>query len=211
RRLSACLEKALELHPEEARMTVEHFIRAEQSCKPCHGLVRVAYLLNSGKFGPYGYRTSPPPKHLCEGRIHADGEGHLGYVTVQRIVEAGCEEALRHGFCVATSSSVYPSGMLGDWARIACRYGVGMFMVANSPPRVTGPHSAIPLVGTNPFCIALPIDPIPFVADSSTSAITHGDLLHSRANKLPLPPDVAVDVNGNPTSDASQVDPTKGL
>src|SRR5258706_9115451 len=47
------LLKKLELHPHEASVTVDHLIRSEQYGKSSHGLIRVPYLLNSGKFGPF--------------------------------------------------------------------------------------------------------------------------------------------------------------
>lgn len=210
------LIRALGLHPDDAAVTVDHWLRSEQAGKPCHGLVRALYVTGSGKFGRSDFGRSdgvpaPAPTRRGPGRLHVDGTGHLGYAVLQRLVEAGCAEAGRHGVCVATGVGVYPSGALGDWARLACARGCGLVLMAGSPPRVAAPGGRTPLLGTNPICVGVPTTPHPFICDASTSAITHGDLLTARDEGAPLPPDAAVDRDGARTTAPADVDPTAGL
>lgn len=209
--LAAHVSERLELPIGESLMTIDHLIRAEQAGKHDHGLVRVHYLTSSGKFGPYGNRPAPSPERREPGRIHLDGQGHLGYPLLHRFVQIGCEEAESHGTCIGTTTSVYPSGALCDWARMAIRGDVGVIMTASSPPRMASPTGTTPIIGTNPLCIGLPADPMPFVSDASTSALNHGELLLARASGQPLPPDSAIGPDGLATTDAGRVDPTKGL
>ncbi|MCY1064727.1 Ldh family oxidoreductase [Nannocystis sp. RBIL2] len=190
------LVQRLGLDAGDAAITVEHWLRTEQAGKPCHGLVRALYVTQSGEFGPYDGRPAPAPTRVRAGRLHVDGRGHLGYPVVQRLVEAGCAEAEQWGMCVATGVGVYPSGALGDWARLACARGCGVIVMSGSPARVVAPGGRVPLVGTNPICVGLPTRPHAFVCDASTSAITHGDLLLARHAGAPLPADAAVDREG---------------
>jgi ureidoglycolate dehydrogenase (NAD+) len=193
------LVRALGLDAGDAARTVEHWLRAELAGKPCHGLVRAAYVVGSGEFGPYDGRPAPAPTRVRPGRLHVDGRGHLGYAVIERLVEAGCDEAQQHGVCVATGAGVYPSGALGDWARLACARGCGLILMSGSPARIAAPHGREPLIGTNPICVGLPTRPRAFICDASTSAITHGDLLLARRDGHPLPPDAAVDHDGRRT------------
>ncbi len=202
--LTRGLVRALHLHPSDAEITVDHWLRSEQAGKPCHGLIRAHYLTTSGRFGPFDGRPAPAPTRVAPGRLHVDGAGHLGYPIVRRLIDHGCDEALTHGHCLATGAGVYPSGALGDWARLACDRGQGLILLSGSPPRVAAPGGHTPLLGTNPICVGLPTDP-PFVCDSSTSAITHGDLLTAADLGAPLPPDAAVDRHGAPTTDPADV------
>ena len=209
--LAAHLSDHLELPLEESRLTVDHLIRTEQCGKHDHGLIRVHYLITSQKFGPYAYRAAPELEQPVAGRLHLDGSGYLGYPILDRFVRRGCQIANERGLCVGTTRGVYPSGALLDWAHQAVAQNVGVIMTASSPPRVAAPTGSTPIVGTNPICIGLPHTPHPFVADSSTSEINHGQLLLARASDQSLPQHAAVDSAGQPTTDPHQVDPTKGL
>lgn len=208
--LVAALTRRLGLAAVDAATTVDHWLRSEQAGKPCHGLVRALYVIGSGEFGPYDGARAPGPVRAAAGRLHADGRGFLGYPVVRRIVEAGCEEARAHGSCVVTGVGVYPSGMLGDWARMACARGCGVVLASGSPPRVAAPGGHAPLLGTNPLCVGLPAGDRPFVCDASTSALTHGDLLLARGTGAALPADSAVDAAGQRTTDAEAVEVERG-
>lgn len=204
------LVEGLALVESDARATVEHLIRAEQAGKSSHGLIRVSYTTNSGKFGPYGGIPAPRPERIAPGRIHVDGAGHFGYPTLHNLVDAACDEALEFGTCLATSASVYPSGAIGDWARQACARGVGVLMVASSPVRVAPARGRSPVVGTNPICIGLPTSPLPFIGDCATSEITHGTLLLARKSGESLPSHSAVGRDGRPATSATRIHPSQG-
>lgn len=205
------LARELELTTEDALLTVDHLIRSEQAGKHDHGLIRAAYLIKSDKFGGYGHRPAPRPIQESTGRIHADGRGHLGYPMLTHFIAEGCTQAGLHGMCIGTSNSLYPSGALFDWAQMAARKNVGIMLVATSPARMTSPGGNSPLVGTNPVCIGLPIQPIPFVSDTASSEINHGELLLARAAGHKLPPNAAIGPDGQLTDDPHKVDPSRGL
>jgi len=204
-RLAGRLVAGLRLHADDAATTVGHWLRSEQAGKPCHGLARALYVIGSREFGPYDGTLAPMPTRVSAGRLHVDGGGHLGYPVVRNLVLAGCEEAERHGSCVVTGVGVYPSGALGDWARMACERGCGVLWLSGSPPRVAAPGGRTPLLGTNPLCVGLPTAGEPFVCDASTSALTHGDLLLAAESGARLPGDSAVDHEGHRTTEPGEV------
>ncbi len=205
-RLVGVLVRRLGLAEWDAATAVDHWVRSEQAGKPCHGLVRALYVVQSGVFGPFDGTPAPAPTRSGAGRSHVDGRGHLGYAVMRRLVEHGCDEAAEHGTCVVTGVGVYPSGMLGDWARMACARGRGVVLSCGSPPRVASPGGSVPLLGTNPLCVGLPAGERPFVCDASTSALTHGDLLLARASGAALPEHAAVDLNGAPTTSVEEAE-----
>ncbi len=61
------------------------------------------------------------------------------------------------------------------------------------------------MLGTNPIACAMPADPVPFFFDASTSVVTRGKLeVYNKMGK-PLPEGWALDKNGHPSTDASDV------
>ncbi len=71
--LIGMLETKLKLPREDAAITVDHLIRSERAGKSDHGLIRIHYLVSSGKFGPYGNASAPAPRRIGSGRLHVDG------------------------------------------------------------------------------------------------------------------------------------------
>ncbi len=211
RHLTRALVEALEVDEAAAVATIDHLIRSEQAGKASHGLIRVHYVACSGKFGPYGGARDPEPEARAAGWLHVEGADRLGYSIMHGIIEAGCTRALRDGHCLLTGAGVYPSGCLGDWARLAAERGVASIITGGSPPRVAGPGGGRPVVGTNPLCVGVPGEPLPFISDASTSAITHGELILARNIGEPIAQGTAVDSDGRESTDAAAVDPTKGL
>ncbi len=204
------LARKLEITRQDAQETVNHLIRSEQAGKLDHGLVRVEYLLASGKFGPYGGRAAPQPHLVAPGHLHVDGTGHLGYPVMQRLSKDACKIARKDGHCIASTKSVYPTGALGDWARSCANEGVATVLVASSPATVAAPGGLEPVVGTNPICVGIPASPHPFVADCAMSSMTHGQLLLHQKSGKPLPLHGAVGGDGRPASDPRDVDPSSG-
>lgn len=210
-RLAQSLRSGLGVGRTDALCAVDHLIRAEQAGKRDHGLIRVRYLLSSGKFASTLPPVSPTSCRTEDARVEVDGRGRLGYAVMADLVDLGCRQAEKHGQAIGLGTGVYPSGCLGDWARrAAVEHGCASLFVASSPPRVSGPSGKTPVVGTNPICIGIPAQPAPFVSDCSTSAITHGEHLLARRSGEELPVGVACDENGTLTIIPEEVDPGAG-
>jgi L-2-hydroxycarboxylate dehydrogenase (NAD+) len=110
------------------------------------------------------------------------------------------DRANEHGIgCVGVHDSNH-LGMLGyytDELRRAGYVGIGM---TNTEPAMPPHGGREPILGTNPIAIGLPTDP-PFNLDMSTAAIARGTVEHRRAAGEPLSEGVALDADGEPTTD----------
>ena len=210
-RLIDYVSQACQLLKSDASHMVDHLIRCEQAGKSCHGLIRIIYTSTSGKFGPYNFQESANSVLEGTNRLFVDGRGSMGYAVMHKLIEKANTIAEQEGMCLITGVGVYPSGALGDWAHLACEQNLGSIVLGGSPARVSAPASSRPILGTNPICVGLPGKPYHFISDSSTSAITHGQLLLARQNESDLPKGVAVDSYGKLTTDVEEVDPAKGL
>ena len=74
-------------------------------------------------------------------------------------------------------------------------------MCSRSPAASAGFGSIDPLFGTNPVGFGFPTDGAPLVFDMATSAMTFYGLVLAKAQGIEIPKDMAIDKEGNPTTD----------
>jgi LDH2 family malate/lactate/ureidoglycolate dehydrogenase len=73
--------------------------------------------------------------------------------------------------------------------------------MTTTSPAVVMPGGHTASLGTNPIAYAFPIGDTIVVADFATAATTRGIVLAHREREEPLPPGLAVDEHGTPTTD----------
>jgi L-2-hydroxycarboxylate dehydrogenase (NAD+) len=91
-------------------------------------------------------------------------------------------------------------GMLGYYTDQLQREGYVGIAMTNTEPAMPPYGGVEPTLGTNPIAIGLPTDPV-FNLDMSTSAIARGTVLHEKETGGELPENVALDADGQPTTD----------
>jgi LDH2 family malate/lactate/ureidoglycolate dehydrogenase len=187
------------LHPDEARPRLTqlgfraddvetlaaHFLDAEARGRLSHGLSRIEWLETWDELN-----TKARPRRLesKEGYERWDGDGALGYLTLEAVIRAQLLDPPRHARLVVCSRT-FPTGSLGYWVRRLAEAGLVAMLTATSPRRLAHPDGGEPLTGTNPLAIAIPSsDGMPLVSDVSMGAVTHGDVLAGRARPEDLVP-----------------------
>lgn len=145
-----------------------------------------------------------PPRIVHETAISAriDGGRSPGMVVVQYALDLALEKARSGGVGLVGMFNTYSStGAIGYFASRAARAGYIGFVFAGSGEYVA-PHGAYePVFGTNPLAIGIPTGDAPIVLDIATSAIARYGVIEAQTAGRALPPDVAVDAEGKPTTD----------
>jgi LDH2 family malate/lactate/ureidoglycolate dehydrogenase len=169
---------------EAVGVLVRHFEDADRHRKKGHGLSRVAWLET------LDLDPSAEPVRLTaeDGFERWDGNGALGYLVLEKIVEATLAATPAHAR-VVVAQRCFPTGVLGYWVRRLADGGLVAALTASSPRRLSHPDGGPPLTGTNPLAIAIPSsDGQPVVADVSMGAVTHGEVLAGKASPEELVP-----------------------
>jgi LDH2 family malate/lactate/ureidoglycolate dehydrogenase len=80
---------------------------------------------------------------------------------------------------------------------------LGAIAMTNAGPLVAPAGGRTARLGTNPIAFAAPTGPDqpPFVFDMATSAVAYGKIENARRANTPLAPGLALDENGEPTTD----------
>lgn len=147
-----------------------------------------------------------PMRIVHETKLSAliDGGRHAGMVAMRHALDVAIGKARDHGFAiVGTHNTNTSTGAIGYYAQVAAQTGMIGVVFAGSGEYVAMHGSYQPMMGTNPLAIAIPTGGRPVVFDMATSAIARFGIVEAKAAGRPIPPDVAYDSLGKPTTDAA--------
>jgi LDH2 family malate/lactate/ureidoglycolate dehydrogenase len=132
-----------------------------------------------------------------------DARRAIGPAVARRATDMAIDVAERDGAAVVAVGDTTHFGAAGFYARRIAERGLVALVLSNGP-RAVAPHGAAQaLLGTNPLAIGLPAGAgAPVVLDFATAAIARGQVRRAAASAEPLPPGVALDDTGRPTTDA---------
>lgn len=135
-----------------------------------------------------------------------NGGNQLGMLVLHRAMELAVSKAKTHGFGVVGTNHTFTStGALGYWAEAIGQQGL-IALVMSQSPEFVAPYGAKQAVfGTNPIAISVPSSSGPVTMDMATSAYAWFGLLEAKTAGRPIPPDVAYNSRGEPTTDPSEV------
>jgi (2R)-3-sulfolactate dehydrogenase (NADP+) len=170
---------------DDAEALAAHFLDAEARGRLGHGLSRIEWLETWEELN-----TAAKPRRVesTPGYERWDGEGALGYLTLEAVIRSQLADPPEHARLVVCSRT-FPTGSLGYWVRRLADAGLVGLLTATSPRRLAPPAGGEHLAGTNPLAIAIPSsDGAPIVSDVSMGAVTHGDVLAGRARPEELVP-----------------------
>lgn len=200
--LEALVKKVLckEYNAEYTNLIADVLLYAELSGKPSHGLLR----LLKENYGVFVEHKQGNPVLIHKSKISTiiDGKGNsgmlVGPLAMQEAIRLGQEHDIG---IVGTKDSINTTGVLSYYAEKIAEADLIAMVFSQSTARIAAFDSKKALFGTNPFAFGIPSKPEPFVFDMAASAITFGAIVEAQAENRPLPPDVAIDTQGNVTTD----------
>jgi LDH2 family malate/lactate/ureidoglycolate dehydrogenase len=156
--------------------------------------------------GLLGGGINPVPQVAFERRTaalgHVDGDDGPGHLASYRAIEEGIGLARESGVAAVTVGRSTHHGATGCYTWAAAKAGFAALGMTNADAIVV-PHDGVkPFYGTNPISFAVPVaGEEPMLLDMATSSIPLNRVLLRRDTGTPLPPDVAVTAEGEPTVD----------
>lgn len=126
-------------------------------------------------------------------------------LVCQQATDVVIEKAEEHGFAIVGVNNTFTSSAALAYYvdRIAQEDLIGISLSRSAG--ATAPFgSADPLFGTNPIAFAFPTNDEPILFDMATSVMTWTGLIIAQARGEQIPEGVAIDSDGNPTTDPSE-------
>lgn len=192
---------SLGVPPSESEIVADVIATADLYGFKTHGVSRLRYYINRIK--DRLQHTSTPFSVVSSKSTTAvvDGGNGMGQVIAYRSMLMAIENALTYGLgCVAVKNSSH-FGICSYYSLMAAKSNMIGIVFTNTRPAVAAFGGRQPILGTNPYSIAIPSMEHPFVIDCATSVAQRGDVEAWEREGLPVPEGVSVPF----VSDASQL------
>ena len=178
---------------------------AERRGIQTHGFIRIPIYLERIRAGGI-VADARPVVTRREGAVAvvdcADGPGAIGAMLASELAGEIAGDA-GIGFVAACNANHF--GAAGFYAEILAHRGLVSAILSNADAVMAPPFGGKRVLGTNPIAVgAPPVGELTPLLDMATTNVAYGKLLVAARSGTPIPLDWAVDVDGQPTSDAKR-------
>ncbi len=167
-----------------------------------HGLFRLFMCTETMQAGKIDGHAAPVLAPSDNAIVRVDAQGGMSLLAFQQALPVLIEKARTHGIAAMAINRCFHFSAL--WPEVERLSSAGLAAMAMVPSHswVAPAGGTRGSLGTNPLAFSWPRSgKDPFTFDFATSAFARGEIeLYRRAGK-PLPEGVAIDKNGNPTTD----------
>ena len=186
-----------------ADCTARALVLAESQGLGSHGLSRVAQYSTHLRNGRANGTAVPQVLKRKGGALLIDAQEGLAFPACELAVQEAVAAALAHGVAVAGVIRSHHCGVVVDHLRAAAEAGMVAIGFANSPAAMPAAGGKHPIFGTNPVAAIFPRrGAAPLMIDLSLSEVARGKLMVAAKEGRAIPAGWALDVDGQPTTDA---------
>ena len=202
--LAAEVLEAAGARPENARPLARAIAAAEREGIASHGLLYLPIYVEHLHCGKVDGQAIPAVTRPREGTILVDAGTGFAHAAI----DAGFDEliplARKLGVAALAIRNSYNCGVLGyHTGRIAAEGLVGLGFT-NAPASIAPLGGNRPVIGTNPFSLAVPDGDgqAAILIDQSASVVARSEVMKHARDGRPIPEGWALDPDGQPTRDA---------
>ncbi|APH72160.1 Ldh family oxidoreductase [Aquibium oceanicum] len=189
--------------PDNAAQVADALIGAELAGQGGHGLRRVPAYAAQARAGKVDGFATPSAKRTRPGAVHVDAALGFAYPALGLAARELLAITPEQGIATAGIYRSHHAGVAGLAVEALAEQGLVALMFANAPASIAPWGGRRPLYGTDPIAFACPTEGgLPVVVDVSMSKVARGKIMAANQKKEPIPEGWALDVDGNPTTDA---------
>ena len=197
----ACLRKAGVPDP-EARLVADSLVQTSVWGVDSHGILRLTHYLRRLTIGSIKGAATPVVTRTGPVTAQVHGEDGLGIVHAALAMEVAIEMARESGAGIVGVGHSSHCGAMQLYTRMAARERLVGIAMTHSSSVVVPFGGKQKYFGTNPISIAFPrAGGEPVCLDMATSQVAWNKVLNARIEGHELEPGLAVDAEGNPTTD----------
>ncbi|MEX3010716.1 Ldh family oxidoreductase [Hoeflea sp. TYP-13] len=179
-------------------------VLAERDGIRSHGLLYVPIYAEHVLCGKADGNAVPEVAQPRPGAVCVDAKCGFAHPAIDAGWQPLCEAARANGIAALTIYNSYNCGVLGHHAERLAEHGLVGLCFTHAPASIAPTGGSRPVVGTNPFALAVPDGEgnAALVIDQSASVIAKSEIMLRAKAGEPIEPDWALDADGRPTTDA---------
>lgn len=180
-------------------------MKAERDGIRSHGLLYVPIYAEHVACGKVDGMAEPVVKRSRPGAICVDAASGFAHPAIDAGWQVLSDAARENGVAAMTIFNSYNCGVLGHHAERLAQDGLLGLCFTHAPASIAPIGGRKPVVGTNPFSIAVPDGngEAIIVVDQSASVIAKSEIMLRARTGDPIEPHWALDPEGRPTTDAN--------
>ena len=190
---------------ENANSVARSTVLAERDGIRSHGLMYVPIYAEHVICGKVDGQAEPIVHTPKAGVIRVDAKNGFAHPAIDAGWEDFTLSAKNNGVAVMTVHNSYNCGVLGHHAKRLAEGGLLGLCFTHAPASIAPTGAKTPVIGTNPFAMAVPDGQggVAIAIDQSASVVAKSEILMRNRNGEEIESHWAMDADGKPTTDAA--------
>ena len=190
---------------DHAALIAGDLVKANLRGVDSHGVSRIPMYLERLRRGLVNPRPNVTVDKVAGAVAMVDGDNGMGFVASDRAMNVACDLAGEMGIGMAAVRRSTHFGMGACYALRAIERGYISMIFTNSSPAIPMWGGRTTFLGASPIAAGIPggAHP-PFVMDMAMTVIARGKIRLAAMKGDPIPEGLALDIDGNPTTDAAR-------
>ncbi len=192
------------LPADQSAIVVDNLVRADLRGISSHGVSRMA--VYSERIASGGLNIDGVIEVVADApaAMRIDARNNMGAVAGTRAMQLVIERARTCGIAAGTVYNGNHFGFAAFYSMMALQEDMIGVSLSNAPATMAPWGGMTPMMGTNPFSIAIPTARHrPLVLDCASSFVARGKINLADIEKKPIPEGWALDSEGKPTTNAA--------
>lgn len=208
RKLIEEILEAYEVKEDEAKVVADVITDGDLKGFSTHGLGRFPQYIKSIEAGTIKVDGDYEIEKETSSSAMINGNHKFGHYVTVKAMDLAVKKAAETGIGVVGIHDSNHYGIAGYYADLASLQDMIGIVISNTEPAMAPFGGKKALLGTNPITISIPSDDIHnyICVDMATSITARGTLLQAERKGEEIPEGLALDSDGNPTTN-----PTEGL
>jgi len=202
--LTADLLEKVKVPREQALQMADVMVNADLKGVETHGVRWLDIYLKRIMSGCVNPVTKLEVVKEKAGMLLLDANNGLGQVAFAKGMELGIAKAKEAGICSVAIRNSNHCGALGYYSELATKANMAAIVMTNGTPLMAPWGGTTPCIGTNPISFAVPTAGEPVILDMATTSIARGKVFVAAQKGYQLPDGVALNKQGEPTTDPKE-------
>jgi LDH2 family malate/lactate/ureidoglycolate dehydrogenase len=188
----------------DADLLADSLVEADVAGTSTHGVSRLAIYLKRIEKGLIDPNAKLKVERRRGATLAVDAGNGLGQVQASKTLDLLIPMAREMGIASATIRQSQHFGALSYYCNRAADEGMILLATSNCEPSMSPAGACEAFFGTNPIAMSCPTGKgYNIKVDLATSLVARGNIIAAQKRGDPIPEGWALDVDGNPTTDAS--------